>query len=379
MPSPPKVRPTASAGAPEQTAGAGLTYAQSGVNIAEGDRFVDLIQAAVRRTHGPRVLHNPSGFAGLFRLDFNEKIFKRNYREPVLVACTDGVGSKVKIATELDTLDTIGIDLVAMNVNDLVVAGAEPLLFLDYIAAHKLDAERLAAIVKGIADGCVIAGAALLGGETAEMPSVYPPGELDLAGFAVGVVELSRATDPARVEPGDAVLGLASSGVHSNGYALVRRIVEHAGLDYRRVYPDLDPAHTLGEVLLTPTRIYAASIVKVLRAYRVKKIVTGMAHITGSGLAANLERALHPGVDAVLDRSAWDVPPVFRFLQAHGAVADDEMGRVFNLGVGFCLIVRPTFADSVSLRLTRAGERVFRLGRVEQGQGRVRLEGRARA
>jgi phosphoribosylformylglycinamidine cyclo-ligase len=377
MPSPPKARPTADAGAP--ASGAGLTYAQSGVNIEAGDRFVDLIQAAVRRTHGPRVLHNPSGFAGLFRLDFNEKLFKRNYREPVLVACTDGVGSKVKIATELDTLDTIGIDLVAMNVNDLVVAGAEPLIFLDYIAAHRLDPERLAAIVKGIADGCVIAGAALLGGETAEMPSVYPPGELDLAGFAVGVVELSRATDPARVEPGDAVLGLASSGVHSNGYALVRRIVEHAGLDYRRVYPDLDAQRTLGEALLTPTRIYSASIVKVLRAYRVKKIVAGMAHITGSGLAANLERALHPGVDAVLDRSAWDVPPVFPFLQDRGSITDEEMERVFNMGVGFCLIVRPTFADSVAERLSKAGERVFRIGRVEAGKGQVRLEGSARA
>ena len=235
------------------------------------------------------------------------------------------MGTKIKLASDLQKFDTIGIDLVAMNVNDLVVQGAEPLLFLDYIATGKVVPEQLAEIVKGIADGCRQCGAALLGGETAEMPDVYAPGEIDLAGFAVGVVELKRATDSERVEPGDVVIGLASDGVHSNGYSLVRKIVKHAGLDLRRVYPDLDGARTLGEVLLTPTRVYAGNIVQLLRQYKVKKVVSGM-RITGSGLAMNLERALHDKVDAVLDESAWK-SPVFTFLQKHGGVADDEMRR----------------------------------------------------
>jgi len=208
----------------------GLTYAQAGVDIEEGDRFVDLIQRHVRRTHGPRVLHNPWGFAGLFRLDYNEGLFKRNYAEPVLLACTDGVGTKIKLAIEMKKYDTIGIDLVAMNVNDLVVQGGEPLIFLDYLACGKLVPEVLEQIVRGIAFACRECGAALLGGETAEMPDVYRAEDIDLAGFAVGVVELSRVTDTGRVEPGDVVIGLESDGVHSNGYSLVRKIVDHAGL-----------------------------------------------------------------------------------------------------------------------------------------------------
>lgn len=355
----------------------GLTYAQAGVDIEEGDRFAEMIQGEMRRTHGPRVLQNPGGFAGLLRLDYNEKLFKRNYKDPVLVACTDGVGTKIKLATELKKFDTIGIDLVAMNVNDLVVQGAEPLLFLDYIATGKVVPEQLADIVKGIADGCRQCGAALLGGETAEMPDVYAPGEIDLAGFAVGVVELKRATDSERVEPGDIVIGLASDGVHSNGYSLVRSVVKHAGLDLAKVYPDLDGSRTLGEVLLTPTRIYAGNIVQLLRQYKVKKVVSGMAHITGSGLAMNLERALHEKVDAVLDESAWDVPPVFSFLQRHGKIADEEMRRVFNMGIGYCLIVRPTFAEGVVEKLTKLGERATVIGKVVKGKGAVRLTPRA--
>lgn len=351
----------------------GLTYARAGVNIEEGDRFVDLIRSAVRRTHGPRVIDRPGGFAGLFRLDFNERLFKRNYADPVLVACTDGVGTKVKIATELQKFDTIGLDLVAMNVNDMIVEGAEPLFFLDYLAAHKIVPESLAQVVQGIAEGCREAGCALIGGETAEMPAVYPPGEMDLAGFAVGVVELSRAIDSTRVEPGDVVLGLASSGVHSNGYGLVRAVVAEARLDLRKIYPDLDKKKTLGEVLLTPTRIYVKPIVSLLRAYRVKQIVTGMAHITGSGLAANLERALPPDCDAVLDESTWEVPPVFAFLQRHGGIADDEMRRVFNMGIGYCVIVRPAFAASIAKRLKRSGEQVRRIGQVVKGSGKVAL------
>ena len=238
---------------------AGLTYADAGVSIEAGDRFASQIQQHMRRTHGPRVIANAGGFAGLFRLDYNETLFKQNFKDPVLVACTDGVGTKIKLAVDLGIYDTIGIDLVAMSVNDLVVQGAEPLLFLDSIACGKVEPEILERVVAGVAEACRSCGAALLGGETAEMPDLYAKGDMDLAGFAVGVVELARATDPERVEPGDVVLGLASDGVHSNGYSLVRRVVEHAKLDLRTVYPELDGAKPLGEVLLTPTRVYAGA------------------------------------------------------------------------------------------------------------------------
>jgi len=351
----------------------GATYAEAGVDIDAGERFARSIGALLRRTHGPRVIANEGGFAGLFRLDYNQKLFARNYRDPVLVACTDGVGTKVELARQIGRFDTIGIDLVAMSVNDLVVQGAEPLLFLDYIAVGKVDQDRLHAIVGGVSRGCEIAGCALIGGETAEMPDVYGPDGLDLAGFALGVVELKRAIDPVRVAPGDVVLGLASSGVHSNGYSLVRRIVGSARLDLAGVCKELDPERTLGEVLLEPTRIYADPIVRTLRAYRVKKVVSGMAHITGGGLAGNLARALHPGVDAVLDRSAWEIPPVFEFLRRTGKVAPEEMDRVFNMGIGFCVVVRPTFADAVARRLTRAGESVFTIGEIVEGGGGVRF------
>jgi phosphoribosylformylglycinamidine cyclo-ligase len=368
-----------------------LTYASAGVNLEEKDRFTDRLVSLMRRTYGPRVIDNPGGFAGLFRLDYNRGLFEKNYRDPVLVACADGVGTKVKVAAAVGRYDTIGIDLVAMNVNDMIVQGAEPLFFLDYLAVPKVDSRVLMEIVKGVAEGCRRAGCALLGGETAEMPDVYPPGELDLAGFAVGVVELRRVVNPVRVEPGDVVLGLASDGIHSNGYSLVRKVVAEAGLDLGRVYEDLvgemvakprrgkaangkarrEPPRTLGQVLLTPTRIYVTPIMKLLKGYRVKKVIGGMAHITGSGLAGNLCRALHPGVDAVIDTSSWPVPPVFRFLQDRGGIADAEMRRVFNMGIGFCLIVRPAFADSVAGQLRRLGERVHRIGLVVKGRGEV--------
>lgn len=353
----------------------GLTYAASGVDIDAGDRFVGSIGSLLRRTHGPRVIQNPGGFAGLLRLDYNEQLFKHNYKDPVLIACADGVGTKVHLAIEMGRHDTVGIDLVAMNVNDLIVQGGEPLLFLDYVAVHKVEQEVLYALLQGISEGCRRAGCALLGGETAEMNDLYKPGDYDLAGFAVGVVELKRAGDPTRVEPGDIVLGLASSGVHSNGYSLVRAVVKQARLGLDKVYTELDPERTLGDVLLEPTRIYVDPIVRLQRQYKVKKIITGMAHITGGGLAGNLERALHPGVDAVLERASWTVPPVFGFLQKHGGIADDEMDRVFNLGVGYTLIVRPTFADAVARRLTKMGETVFTLGKVVKGKGRVRFKG----
>ena len=358
-----------------------LTYAGAGVDIEAGDRLVGLIETMVRRTHGPRVIGEHGGFSGLFRLDYNEKLFKRNFRDPVLVACTDGVGTKVKLAIDLGRYDTVGIDCVAMNVNDLLVSGAEPLFFLDYIGLHKQVPEITAQIVKGVADGCRIAGCALLGGECAEMPDIYAEGDFDLAGFAVGVVELSRTVDPMRVERDDVVVGLASDGVHSNGFSLVRRLLEHGGvpLDERvealRGEGDSAGAEapTVGETLLTPTRIYARPVVKMLRRYKVKRIVSGMAHITGGGLPDNVARALPDDVDAELRRAAWTVPPIFEYLQRLGDVDPDEMDHVFNMGVGFVLIVRPTFADSVIRQLRRLGEDAFELGRIVKGTGRVRL------
>ncbi|HYD01575.1 MAG TPA: phosphoribosylformylglycinamidine cyclo-ligase [Phycisphaerales bacterium] len=360
-----------------------LTYASSGVNLEEKDTFTEGLTGLMRRTYGPRVIDNPGGFAGLFRLDFNEKLFARNHKHPVLVACADGVGTKLKLAADMRKYDTIGIDLVAMNVNDMIVQGAEPLFFLDYIATPKVDKGMLTDIVKGVTDGCVESGCALLGGETAEMPDVYAPGDFDLAGFAVGVVDLDRAIDPGRVEVGDVVLGLASDGIHSNGYSLVRKVVKSAGLDLGKVYPELEngkgkaksekrKAKTLGEVLLTPTRIYVKPITKLLGSYKVKKVIGGMAHITGSGMSGNLCRALHPGVDAVIDTKSWPVPAVFRFLQERGGIEEAEMRRVFNMGIGYCLVVRPAFASAIKEHLKKLGERVYVIGTVEKGTGVVR-------
>jgi phosphoribosylformylglycinamidine cyclo-ligase len=373
----------------------GLTYASSGVDIHEKDSFTESLASVMKRTYGPRVIPNPGGFAGLFRLDYKKSLFARNYKDPVLVACADGVGTKVKLAAELGIFNTVGIDLVAMNVNDLIVQGAEPLFFLDYIAVPTVDKAMLGSIIEGIAEGCKQSGCALLGGETANMPDVYGKGDFDLAGFCVGVVELKRAMNPTRVSPGDVVLGLASSGIHSNGYSLVRKVVKHANLELGRVYDDVLPLQsptrkrggtrtgsrnskaasrtpTLGEVLLTPTRIYANSIVKLQSGYKVKNVISGMAHITGSGLADNLVRSIPPGCDAVIDRSSWPVPPVFTFLQKHGAIDDAEMKQVFNLGIGYCVIVRPTFAAAVKEHLEKLGESVYVIGEIVKGKGRVR-------
>lgn len=374
----------AGAASADKKAAGGLTYASAGVDLEAKDAFTDSLETMMRRTHGPRVIRNPGGFAGLFRLDFNERLFARNYKNPVLVACADGVGTKLKLAIAVGKFDTLGIDLVAMNVNDLIVQGAEPLFFLDYIAIPKVDRAVLNALMTGIVEGCKQAGCALLGGETAEMPDLYAPGEFDLAGFAVGAMDLDRATKPERVDVGDVVLGLASNGIHSNGYTLVRKIVAAAGLDLSSVIAELQPGagkrrstagdrpQTLGEVLLTPTRIYAKPIGRLLAAYKVKKVISGMAHITGSGMAGNLCRALHPKVDAVVDTASWPVPPVFKYLQAAGRVDEAEMRRVFNMGIGYCLIVRPTFAESVAEQLTKLGEKVFTIGRIEKGRGEVR-------
>jgi len=351
-----------------------MTYAQSGVDIEAGDAVVGLIKHHMRRTYGPRVLGQHGAFAGCFRLDYNEKLFQRNYKDPVLVACTDGVGTKVLLAVQTGILDKIGQDCVAMNVNDMIVQGAEPLFFLDYVAVHEVIPQQTADIVKGVADGCALAGCALLGGETSEMRDVYKKGDFDLAGFAVGVVELKKViAGPERVEAGDVVLGLASSGVHSNGYSLVRAILQKKRLKLDKAYKELETDQTLGQVLLEPTRIYVKPIIEVLHKYKVKKPISAMAHITGGGLPGNLNRSLPNDLDAKISKKNWDIPPIFKFLQDKGNVSDEEMFKVFNMGIGYTIIVRPHFADAVQKQLQKAGEQVFRMGEVVKGSGQVRM------
>ncbi len=362
------------AGGASKCTASNMTYAAAGVDIEAGDRLVDLIKPAVRRTHSERVMGMHGGFAGMFRLDFNDRLFKRNYRDPVLVACTDGVGTKVKLAADLGIINTVGIDCVAMNVNDMIVQGAEPLFFLDYLGLHRQDPEVTAQIVEGVARGCEIADCALIGGECAEMPDIYQKGDFDIAGFAVGVVELHRAIDPIRVSAGDVLIGLDSSGVHSNGYSLVRRIISKRRLRLDRTFDELD-GHTLGETLLEPTRIYVRSIVTLLRRYRVKRVVSAMAHITGGGLLGNLPRVLPKGLDAKIDVRSWDTPAIFDLLQQHGQVDSEEMYHVFNMGIGYVLAVRPTFADSVVRQLVRSGQQARIIGSLVKGRQRVHLEG----
>lgn len=356
----------------DRTGRAGHTYRSSGVDIAAADRFVDLIAPMVRRTFGPRVLGDHGGFAGAFRLDYDEKLFQRNYRDPVLVACTDGVGSKLLVAIAANRLDTIGIDLVAMNVNDLITTGAEPLFFLDYVAVHRLEPERVAAIVQGVVRGCEMSRCALLGGETAEMPGLYSANHFDLAGFAVGVVERGRMMNTRRVRPGDQLIGLESDGLHANGYALARRaLLESAGLALDQRVRSL--GETLGDALLRPTRIYVRPICDLLQSYRARLPFTGMAHITGAGLPGNVERILPRDCDAVIERGAWPVPPLFGLIERHG-VSEDEMYRVFNMGIGYVLSVQPRSTERVRRALERAGERPHVIGRIRRGRGQVTLQ-----
>ena len=349
-----------------------LTYKDAGVDIHANTRWVSAIESAMRSTYGPRVFKDRhGGFAGLFRFDYDEQLFRRNYKRPVLVGCTDGVGTKVLIAIEMNRLDTIGIDLVAMNVNDLITCGAEPLYFLDYLAVHKLDPDHLLRVIEGIAAGCREAGCALLGGETAEMPDLYRKGDLDLAGFAVGVVEYDRAIDSSRVEPGDVVIALPSSGIHSNGYTLVRKLIARAGCKLDKFYDEL--GETLGEALLRPTRIYVKAVQAVLHHYPVKQVVTGMAHITGGSLRENIARAIPSHCDVVLARSAWKSPPIFDFLRRLGTTRA-EMYKVFNMGIGYIFIVRPFYADVVMRVLGQAGEQPFIAGSIQRGTQRVLIK-----
>lgn len=348
-----------------------LSYEQAGVSIDANDEMVGRISHSLKSTHGPRVIGLENGFAGLFRLDYDEKLFKKNYRHPVLVACTDGVGTKILIAQQAGRFGTLGIDLVAMSVNDMIVQGAEPLFFLDYLAIHKLRPARIADMVESIAAGCRMADCALIGGETAEMPDIYGKDEYDLAGFAVGVVERDRVITGKTVQRGDIVLGLASSGIHSNGYTLVRHICfKKEKLDLNATFKELGGA-ALGDVLLEPTRIYVRSIVGLLNSYKRKKVVHGMAHITGGGLVGNIPRVLPADCDAVLKTSTWKVPPIFDFLQRRGPVEKQEMFRVFNMGIGFVLIVAQDFADAIQDKLTRSGETVYRIGHIAPGTGKV--------
>ncbi len=351
-----------------------ISYEESGVSIDANDRMVERISKSVASTFGPRVVGLENGFAGLFRLDYDEKLFKKNYKNPVLVACTDGVGTKVLIAQQLKRFNTVGIDLVAMSVNDMIVQGAEPLFFLDYLAVDKLIPEKIAEMVEGIAAGCKMADCALIGGETAEMPDVYRKDEFDMAGFAVGVVERDRIIDGTGVEKGDVILGLGSNGIHSNGYSLVRKICfDKAGLKATDRIDELDGAR-IGDVLLEPTRIYVKPVVKLLGQYKVKKIVHAMAHITGGGLVGNIPRVLPKDCNAVIKKSSWEVPAVFDYLQKQGPVADEEMFRVFNMGIGYVLVVAKDFANAVEKKLAKYGERVYRIGTVTKGSGKVVLK-----
>ncbi len=337
-----------------------LSYRDAGVDIAAGNRLVDRIKLLARRTLRPGVLGGLGGFGALFELPLDR------YRQPVLVSGTDGVGTKLKLAMEMNRHDAIGVDLVAMCVNDVLTVGAEPLFFLDYYATGKLDVDAAAEVIKGIADGCEQAGAALAGGETAEMPGMYHDGDYDLAGFCVGVVEKSRIIDGSKVQIGDVLIALASSGPHSNGYSLIRKILQVSGARLDQPFE----GRTLGEVLLTPTRIYVKPILKLLEQVEVRAI----AHITGGGLTENLPRVLLMGSKAVIDTAGWRRPAVFQWLQQQGGVAEAEMRRTFNCGVGLVVCVATDVADQTLAILRDAGETVWPLGRIAAGDGEPTVE-----
>ena len=324
----------------------GLSYRDAGVDIDAGDALVEAIKPFARRTMRPEVMAGIGGFGALCRIP-------KKYKQPILVSGTDGVGTKLKLAFQLDRHDTVGIDLVAMSVNDVLVQGAEPLFFLDYFATGKLEQGVAAQVIKGIARGCELAGCALIGGETAEMPGMYPPGEYDLAGFCVGVVEKARILDGKSIRRGDTILGLASSGPHSNGFSLIRKILER------------EPKSAFVDRLFEPTRIYVKPMLKALKSVRIK----GLAHITGGGLTGNVPRILPKKTRAVIRGDAWPRPEVFQWLQRTGGVAEDEMHRVFNCGIGMVVIVDPKDAKRAMSTLRAAGETVYEIGSIEKGPG----------
>jgi phosphoribosylformylglycinamidine cyclo-ligase len=343
-----------------------LTYADAGVSIAAGNALVKAIAPLARSTARPGANAELGGFGGFFDLK------AAGYDDPLLVAANDGVGTKLKLAIDTGKHAGVGIDLVAMCANDLLVQGAEPLFFLDYFATGKLDEAVATTVVASIAEGCRQAGCALIGGETAEMPGMYAPGDYDLAGFCVGAVERSKALTGADISPGDVILGLTSSGVHSNGFSLVRRLIADNGWKLDRP-ARFDPDILLGDALLEPTRIYVRSLLPLVRAGRVK----GLAHITGGGLLENIPRVLPGGCHAVVDADSWPLPRLFAFLQAGGAIEPAELARTFNCGIGMVAIVAPGEADGVSTALGEAGETVQRIGRIEIGTRGCMVRGTA--
>jgi phosphoribosylformylglycinamidine cyclo-ligase len=330
-----------------------LTYRDAGVDIDAGDALVDRIKPLAARTMREGVLAGIGGFGALFEVP-------KRYKEPVLVSGTDGVGTKLKLAFDWQRHDTVGIDLVAMSVNDILVQGAEPLFFLDYFACGKLSVDVAAQVVGGIAKGCELSGCALIGGETAEMPGMYPDGEYDLAGFAVGAAEKSLLIDGKSIQPGDVVLGLASSGAHSNGYSLLRKILQRAN-----ARPEQDfHGQPLGDVVMAPTRLYVKPVLAVLKDFG--KQIKGLAHITGGGLLDNVPRILQPGLQARLHRDTWQMPKLFSWLQQQGGVADTEMYRVFNCGIGMVAVVPAAQAEAISQALRAQGETVYQLGEITE-------------
>lgn len=336
---------------PENPNAVQLSYRDAGVDIDAGDRLVENIKPYAKCTMRPEVLAGIGGFGALFEIS-------RSYRNPVLVSGTDGVGTKLKLAFQLGKHDSIGIDLVAMSVNDILVQGAEPLFFLDYFACGRLDVDTATRVVKGIAAGCEQAGCALIGGETAEMPGMYAEGEYDLAGFAVGVVEKDRIVTGLTIREGDAVIGLASSGAHSNGYSLIRKIIEKNNTDLSADFN----GETLMDVIMAPTRIYVKPVLELMKHMPVK----GLAHITGGGLVENIPRVLPENVTAVLQKGKWEIPPLFGWLQQQGNVAVGEMHRVFNCGIGMVLIVAPELADTAIKLLSSTGETAWHIGLIRQ-------------
>jgi phosphoribosylformylglycinamidine cyclo-ligase len=360
-------KPPPKASSRNDTPVAGATYSSSGVNLELYAEGMARLPAHMRRTQCPRVISAEGGFAALFQMDL-PGLFRRGWEDPVLVSCTDGVGTKLKIAVMAGVHHTVGIDLVAMSVNDCLCTGAEPLFFLDYVALSHDDPELLEHIVRGIADACVESDCALVGGETAILPDMYQRGEYDLAGFVVGMVERKRLVDGRQIQPGDVAIGLASTGFHSNGYSLVRKAVfDYGKLKFDDTVEELGGT-TVSEALLRPTRLYARPVRSVLRRYRVKQPVHGIAHITGGGLEENLARIVPDKVRVVIDRGSWKVPAVFPWVQKLGSIEDAEMARVFNMGVGMVLVVSPHFADSIVSQLSDAGVEAWRIGAVEAAE-----------
>ncbi|MGZ9586537.1 phosphoribosylformylglycinamidine cyclo-ligase [Paenibacillus marinisediminis] len=341
-------------------------YKQAGVDIAAGNEAVERMKKHVRRTFRPEVMTDLGGFGALFQLN------SKKYEEPILVSGTDGVGTKLMLAFAADKHDTIGVDAVAMCVNDIVVQGAEPLFFLDYLACGKVDPARIETIVQGIADGCSQSGCALIGGETAEMPGMYGAEEYDIAGFSVGVVEKSKLVNGSTIAPGDVVLGLASSGVHSNGFSLVRKLLlEKAGYSLDAVVPELESEASLGEVLLTPTRIYVKPLLTLMNEVTVK----GMAHITGGGFLENIPRMLPEGTAVEIDYGSWPVLPVFRLMEQVGGLTAQELFTTFNMGIGMIVVIAEADAAAAEAILREQGEEVYRIGKVHAGERTVHIPG----